>query len=230
MPGGRLSYQERQAIAAGVAKGLGYAEIARGLDRPASTVSREVARNGGPRRYRADRAEQATRWRARRRRPYPDPPAPEAGPAVTVRRDFEDRFCAMMTGTGVPAMSARVLARLYTSDSGSLTAAELVAGLHVSPASVSKAAAWLEGRRLIARERDGRRRRYRIDEQAAYHAWKASVDGMAVWAELAGQGADLFGDATPAGARLRDTSRFFRHLGRDMAQAAEHWHRISTGR
>jgi len=230
MPGGRLSYEERQAIATGVAQGLGYAEIARRLDRPASTVSREVARNGGARRYRADRAEQATRWRARRRKPYPAPPAADTGPAVMARHEFEDRFTDMMIGTGMPAMSARVLACLFTSDSGGLTAAELVAGLRVSPASVSKAAAWLERRRLIGREREGRRQRYRIDDQASYHAWRASVDGMAAWAELTDQGADLLGDDTPAGARLRDTSRFFRHLGRDMAQAAEHWRQISSGR
>jgi DNA-binding transcriptional ArsR family regulator len=228
MPGGRLSYEEREAIAAGVARGASYAEIARRLGRPASTVSREVARNGGPRRYRAGRAEQAARWRARRR-PRAAVPADETGPGPVDRHDFEDRFADMMTGTGVPAMPARVLARLFTADTGSLTAAELAARLRVSPASVSKAAAWLEQRRLIGRERDGRRRRYRIDDQAAYHAWRASVEGMAVWADLTGQGADLLGD-TPAGDRMRDTSRFFRHLGRDMAAAAEHWRRTSSGR
>ncbi|MFD0661872.1 helix-turn-helix domain-containing protein [Thermocatellispora tengchongensis] len=48
MPGGRLTYEDRQAIASGLADGLDYAEIARRLARPTSTVTREVARNGGP--------------------------------------------------------------------------------------------------------------------------------------------------------------------------------------
>ncbi|MHC5905651.1 helix-turn-helix domain-containing protein, partial [Streptomyces sp. S6] len=60
MPGGRLSQQERQQIASGLADGLAYAEIARRLDRPTSTVTREVMRNGGPVGYRADLAHRAT--------------------------------------------------------------------------------------------------------------------------------------------------------------------------
>ena len=48
MPGGRLSAHERQQIAAGLADGLAYAEVARQLDRPTSTITREVMRNGGP--------------------------------------------------------------------------------------------------------------------------------------------------------------------------------------
>ncbi|MFD0363522.1 helix-turn-helix domain-containing protein [Nocardia sp. GCM10030253] len=71
MPGGRLTKQDRQQIASGLAQQLGYAEIARRLDRPTSTVSREVTRNGGPGRYQPDRAHLATERRARRRTPQP---------------------------------------------------------------------------------------------------------------------------------------------------------------
>ena len=73
MPGGRLTQQERQQIALGVADGLAYAEIARRLDRPTSTVTREVMRNGGPAAYRADLAHRATERRAHRRRPASSP-------------------------------------------------------------------------------------------------------------------------------------------------------------
>uniref|UniRef100_UPI0003A0562C helix-turn-helix domain-containing protein n=1 Tax=Amycolatopsis methanolica TaxID=1814 RepID=UPI0003A0562C len=65
-------------IAAGLAMGLSYAEIGRRLGRPRSTIIREVARNGGARGYRADRAQQATAWRAHRRRPVPAPEPPAA--------------------------------------------------------------------------------------------------------------------------------------------------------
>src|ERR1700755_764667 len=68
MPGGRLTQQERQQIATGLADGLAYAEIARRLDRPTSTITREVMRNGGPTGYRADLAHRATERRAHRRR------------------------------------------------------------------------------------------------------------------------------------------------------------------
>lgn len=69
MPGGRLTQTERQQIALGLADSLPYAEIARRLDRPTSTVTREVMRNGGPTAYRADLAHRATERRAHRRRP-----------------------------------------------------------------------------------------------------------------------------------------------------------------
>ena len=60
MPGGRLTQHERQQIALGLTDGLAYAEIARRVDRPTSTITREVMRNGGPTTYRADLAHRAT--------------------------------------------------------------------------------------------------------------------------------------------------------------------------
>src|SRR4051812_38506723 len=68
MPGGRLTQQERQQIGLGLADDLAYAEIARRLDRPTSTITREVMRNGGPTAYRADLAHRATERRVHRRR------------------------------------------------------------------------------------------------------------------------------------------------------------------
>src|SRR5215475_12463464 len=96
MPGGRLTQRERQQIALGLADGLAYAEIARRLDRPTSTVTREVMRNGGPGAYRGDLAHLATEHRARRRQK----PAPRAAgtPALAYGRDgdavraYEDTF------------------------------------------------------------------------------------------------------------------------------------------
>ncbi|MEU0463063.1 helix-turn-helix domain-containing protein [Amycolatopsis sp. NPDC006131] len=219
----RLTFGERRRIAAGLAMGLSYAAIGRRLGRPKSTVIREVARNGGAHGYRADRAQQATAWRAHRRRPAPAPEPPAASGGDP--RRFEQDFAAMMVQTGVPPMMAKVLVRLFTCDTGSLTAAELTAGLRVSPASVSKAVRWLEERGLARRERDGRRQRYVIDEHVWYQAWLVSVRSMTLWADCARQGAQVFGDS-PAGARLRDTGRFFEHLRRDMAQAAEHWRNL----
>ncbi|MCK7622577.1 winged helix-turn-helix domain-containing protein [Streptomyces sp. RS10V-4] len=131
----------------------------------------------------------------------------------------------------VPAMAARVLVPLFTCEAGGLTAAELVSRLRVSPASASKAVGWLDQRGLIVRERDGRRDRYVLDEQVWYQAWTISVRSMAAWAQFTRRGAELFGPDTPPGARLDTTSRFFHHLGDDMAQAAEHWRQtLAAGR
>ncbi len=69
MPGVRLSLEEREEIALGIASGRSLTGIARGVGRPVSTVAREVARNGGRGRYRAVVAERATRRRACRPKP-----------------------------------------------------------------------------------------------------------------------------------------------------------------
>jgi IS30 family transposase len=69
VPGARLRLDEREEIALGIAAGRSFADIARQLDRPTSTVSRDVDRNGGRGRYRAIRAQRATIERARRPKP-----------------------------------------------------------------------------------------------------------------------------------------------------------------
>jgi IS30 family transposase len=62
----RLSVEEREEISRGLAAGLSLRAIAAGLGRSASTVSREVASNGGHRHYRATVADQAAWARATR--------------------------------------------------------------------------------------------------------------------------------------------------------------------
>ena len=62
----RLSLAEREEISRGLAGGESLRAIACGLGRPPSTISREVATNGGRRRYRACPADKAAVQRARR--------------------------------------------------------------------------------------------------------------------------------------------------------------------
>jgi IS30 family transposase len=61
-----LARWEREEIRAGIAAGLSLRQVARRIGRSPSTVSREVARSGGRRRYRGWRAEQIAWQRARR--------------------------------------------------------------------------------------------------------------------------------------------------------------------
>jgi len=65
----RLSPAEREEISRGLVAGRSLRQIAVGLGRSPSTVSREVARNGGRRAYRACRADRAALRRACRPRP-----------------------------------------------------------------------------------------------------------------------------------------------------------------
>ncbi|MFE7168609.1 helix-turn-helix domain-containing protein [Streptomyces sp. NPDC057616] len=226
MPGGRLTQQERQQIALGLADGLAYAEIARRLDRPTSTVTREVMRNGGPTAYRADLAHRATERRAHRRK-QPAPRSVQAPPQAHGRdaaavREYEEMLTTVLMGSGAPKMMARVLASLYTTDAGSLTAADLVQRLQVSPASVSKAVAFLEGQGLVRRERDERRReRYVVDDDVWYQSMMASARGTAQLGETARQGVGVLGRGTPAATRLENIARFVDFVSESIARAAD---------
>ncbi|WP_299528357.1 helix-turn-helix domain-containing protein [uncultured Streptomyces sp.] len=225
MPGGRLTQQDRRQIALGLADGLAYAEIARRLDRPTSTVTREVMRNGGPTSYRADRAHRATEHRARRARTAPgDPeayPQPHGRDAEAVRA-YEEVFTAVLTASGMPRMMSRVMTCLYTTDAGSLTASELVRRLRVSPASVSKAIAYLDEQGLVRRERDtNRRERYVVDDDVWYRSMMASARSTAQLAVTARQGVGVLGSDTPAGNRLENIARFVDFVNESITRAAE---------
>jgi IS30 family transposase len=63
---GRLTLDEREEIGLGLARRESFAGIARGLGRVTSTVSREVAANGGREGYRASRAHRRAYEEARR--------------------------------------------------------------------------------------------------------------------------------------------------------------------
>jgi DNA-binding CsgD family transcriptional regulator len=66
---GSLSLIEREEISRGLVSGRSFRQLGRDLGRAVPTISREVARNGGHRAYRAARAEERALDRARRPKP-----------------------------------------------------------------------------------------------------------------------------------------------------------------
>lgn len=64
-----LKLEEREEISRGIAAGQSIRQIAHGLGRAPSTVSREIRRNGGSRRYRANPADRSAWERALRPKP-----------------------------------------------------------------------------------------------------------------------------------------------------------------
>lgn len=217
MPGSRLTHEDRRQIAIWLAEGLGYAEIARRLGRPTSTISREVARNCAPGGYLADRAQQAAGQRARRRRPVQATQPPADGQPAESVRGFVEQFATLLAGTGLPRMPARVFVCLLTSGSEGLTSAELVRRLQVSPASVSKAIGYIEAMELVRRARDsGRRERYVIDDDVWLRAFKADTGAHAEVAAAARHGIEIFGAGTPAGTRLGHMAQFFTRISEQM--------------
>jgi len=128
----------------------------------------------------------------------------------------------VLMSSGLPKMMARVLVCLYTTDSGSLTAAELAQRLQVSPASISKAITFLESLDLVRRERDERRReRYVVDDDLWYQSMIRSARNNAQLSQTARQGAGILGRGTPAAARLENIARFLDFVGESIIRAAE---------
>ncbi len=226
MPGGRLTQEERQQIALGLADGLAYAEIARRLGRPTSTITREVMRNGGPTAYRAELAHRATERRAHRRRPAsakgPQSVAQPHGRDAEAVAEYEETLTTVLMASGLPKMTARVLTCLFTTDAGSLTASELAQRLQVSPASISKAITFLEAQSLVRRERDERRRdRYVVDDELFYQATIASARSNDQLVETARRGVAVLGPHTPAATRLENIARFLDFISESITRAAE---------
>jgi predicted transcriptional regulator len=218
MPGGRLTQQDRQRIATGLAGGLAYAEIARRLERPTSTISREVGRNGGPGDYRPERAHRATVRRARRGTPAP--PRADGPPDGTM-----DEIIELAVRTGLPRMTARVHVDLLLSEDGRRTAAELTRRLKVSPASVSVAVNFLVQHGYVRRERDPQRRRhvYVVDDDAWYHSTVISSRQTLAAAEIAKAAGRTLGLDTPVGRRLARGGAFLERISLDALASAERW-------
>ena len=82
----RLSLTEREEISRGLAAGEPLCAIADRLGRASSTISRELARNGGRVGYRAHRADQLAWQRARR------PQASKLATNETLRAEVEDKL------------------------------------------------------------------------------------------------------------------------------------------
>ncbi|MEJ3655118.1 winged helix-turn-helix domain-containing protein [Actinomycetes bacterium KLBMP 9759] len=192
-------------------------------------MSREVARNGGPGRYRADLAQLAATHRARRNLRPPATPqrtGERSGPDPDTEAAFTADFAAAIVETGMPRTAAGVVACLFTSQTGSCTAAELAQHLQVSAATISHAVGLLQQHGLIRRGRDDRSRRHRyfLDENAGLRSAVVSVRANQRVATTALRGADIFGTDTAVGTRLATAGRFLEQLGNDILRAADkHW-------
>ncbi|OZM82164.1 MarR family transcriptional regulator [Pseudonocardia sp. MH-G8] len=219
MPGGRLTEQDRRRIAAGLADRLSYAEIARRVDRPTSTISREVARNGGPGGYRPRQAHRAAVQRARRGTPSA---SREAGPPVGA---VGEGIIELAVRAGLPRMTARVHLDLLLSEDGRRTAAELTRRLDVSAASVSVAVNYLVENGYVRRERDPQRRRdiYVVDDGAWYRSVVLSSRQLLDSARAATAAAEALGLDGPVGQRLSRTGAFLERVSLDIAESADRW-------
>ncbi|MGW4209438.1 helix-turn-helix domain-containing protein [Lentzea sp. NPDC004789] len=228
MPGKRLDEEERQLIAQFLWDGLGYSEIGRRLQRPASTIQREVLRNGGHNGYRPGVAHRAASRRAMRRMPAVDDLDVDEEAYSFDRspgevQEFHLRLVGVFRQAGLTLTAARILAEIFMTDKGSLSATELVLRLSVSPGTISRSTAHLQELDLLRSERDGKRIRYFLGDEIWYRAWLTTAQRNSVWAHTALDGAEIFGLDTPVGARLKDMGQFFSFVVVDMEATRKKW-------
>jgi IS30 family transposase len=145
----RLSPAEREEISRGVVAGESCRSIAGRLRRAPSTVSREIANNGGRKRYRAHKAEQAA-WR-RARRPKPA----KLMNCSQLRQEVEAKLLSRWS----PQQIAGWLARTYPEDRQMQVSHETIyMSLFVQPRGAlrKELTRYLRTRRMVRRPRAAR--------------------------------------------------------------------------
>jgi predicted transcriptional regulator len=160
----------------------------------------------------------------------PRPGAPAERDRAAVARFVED-LASALTEMGVPRMPARVFAALLTTDSGRLTAAELAAGLQISPAAVSGAVRYLTQIGMARRESEpGSRRHY---YRAPDNVWDEVIGIrdhlMSRWTGVLREGVGVLGAATPAGERVAESVRFFEFVSSELPQVIRKWRERGPG-
>src|SRR5215467_2079477 len=150
--------------------------------------------------------------------------APAQRDEAAVRRFIED-FAQALTEMGVPRMPARVFVALVTSDPGRLTAAELAATLHASPAAMSGAVRYLVQLGLIRREGEpgSRRPYYRVPDDVWGEIISIRNRAMARWTAVLREGVPVLGADTPAGVRIADSARFFEFVSAELPLVIDRW-------
>jgi IS30 family transposase len=117
MAGSRLSLSEREEIRAGIERGESATEIACRLERHSSTVSREIAANGGREEYRAVNAHDRAVALAARPKPFKLVEDPQLASEVTellVERKYSPQTCArMLSAAGKPISHETIYRACY---------------------------------------------------------------------------------------------------------------------
>jgi DNA-binding transcriptional regulator GbsR (MarR family) len=138
---------------------------------------------------------------------------------------FVEQLALVLTNAGVPRMPARVFSALLATDEGKLTAAELAATLHVSPAAISGAVRYLDQVHLVTKARDPGERRdhYEVAGDVWHEAFTNQDKLFETLKQSLGAGIEAVGPDTPAGVRLDRTMRFFEFLREAYPRLMEEW-------
>ncbi|MBO0832855.1 MAG: MarR family transcriptional regulator [Actinobacteria bacterium] len=149
--------------------------------------------------------------------------SPGRDPAAV--RSFIERFTSQLSQAGFPRTPARIFVALLASDSAALTAAELSDLLQISAASVSSGVRYLLQVGLATAEGEPGSRR--LHYQVSPDVWQDIVHmrdrQFRAWAAELRKGVEALGPASPAGARLAATVRYFEFISAEMTGLLARW-------
>lgn len=148
-----------------------------------------------------------------------------AGRDPAAVRAFIERFTTQLCQAGFPRTPARIFVALLTSDASRLSAAELGDLLQISAASVSGGVRYLLQVGLVTAEGEpgSRRLHYRMSPEIWQDVVMLRDRQFTAWAAELQKGAEVLGRASPAGARLAETVRYFEFISREMAGLLARW-------
>jgi predicted transcriptional regulator len=140
-------------------------------------------------------------------------------------RAFIERFTAKLAQSGFPRTPARIFVALLTSDSRTLTAAELADLLQTSPASISGGVRYLIQIGLVAAEGEpgSRRQHYWMSDRVWEDMVQLRERQFALWAAELQDGVRILGADSPAGVRMAETVRYFEFISGEMAGLLARW-------
>ena len=146
-------------------------------------------------------------------------------------RSFIERFTTQLGQAGFPRTPARIFVALLTSDSSTLTAAELGDLLQISAASVSSGVRYLlhVGLATAEGEPGSRRLHYRMSQEVWQDIVHMRDRQFRAWAAELRQGVEALGPASPAGARLTETVRYFEFISGEMTGLLARWQAAFDG-
>ena len=137
-----------------------------------------------------------------------------------------ERLGQTLESMGVPRMPARVFAFILADDQSNYTAAELAAGLEVSPAAISGAVRYLTDTHLVVRERNpaGRGDRFRVRDGDIWGTIQAArlplLDHIV---EAVTEAAELLPAGSAGRARVEETRDYFTFVREDASELDQRW-------
>ncbi len=146
-------------------------------------------------------------------------------PSAAEISQFVERFAGVLANSGVPSMSARVMAQMLVSPTGTMTASELAESLQISQPAVSGAVRQLIQVSFITRERlpGSRKDHYRIRDDVFAAILERRNNALGEWESSVLSGVDLFGPDSTVGQRLSENAEFFAFIRDDLNQMIKNW-------